>query len=221
MSNIIIFGTNAFSKLMKWYIENDTDNKVIGFTLNSEYVKEKSFCECPIYEFENLDKLFPEKNFEILLTVGYSQMNGVREKLFNDCKNSGYKIGSFIHSSVTLFSKNIGEGNILLENVRVQPFSKIGDGNIIQHFTIVSHEAKVGNFNYFAGNAHVAGISQVGNRCFVGINAIIQNGVKLASYNLVGAGACVSKNTEEYMITAPNKMRCFKASIRAMDLFLR
>lgn len=221
MSNIIIFGTNAFSKLMKWYIENDTDNKVIGFTLNSEYVKEKSFCECPVYKFENLDKLFPEKNFEILLTVGYSQMNGVREKIFNDCKKNGYKIGSFIHSSVTLFSKDIGEGNILLENVRVQPFSKIGDGNIIQHFTIVSHEAEVGNFNYFAGNAHVAGLSKVGDRCFVGINAIIQNGVKLASYNLVGAGACVSKNTEEYMITAPNKTRCFKASIRAMDLFLR
>lgn len=221
MSNIIIFGTNAFSKLMKWYVENDTDNRVIGFTLNSEYVKESSFCGCSVYEFENLKKLFPENNFEILLTVGYSQMNGIREKIFHDCKNSGFKVGSFIHSSVTLFSKDIGEGNILLENVRVQPFSKIGDGNIIQHFTIVSHEAEVGNFNYFAGNAHVAGLSKVCDRCFVGINAIIQNGVKLGSYNLVGAGACVSKDTEEYMITAPNKMRTFKASVRAMDLFLR
>lgn len=221
MSNIIIFGTSAFSKLMKWYIENDTENCVIGFTLNAAYIKEKTFCQCPVYEFETLDKTFPDKNFEILITVGYSQMNGIREKVYYECKERGLNIGSFIHSTVTLYSYDIGEGNIILENVRIQPFSKIGNGNIIQHFTIISHEAEVGNFNYFAGNVHIAGLSKVGNRCFVGINGILQNGVELASYNLVGAGSCVSKNTEECMITAPNKNRCFKSSIRAMDLFLR
>lgn len=221
MKKIIIFGTSAFSKLMKWYIENDSDNKICGFTLHSEYIQEDTFCQLPVYSFEDLEHLFPEKDFEILITIGYKQMNSIREAVFYECKKRGYKVAEFIHSSVTRYSDMIGEGNIILENVRIQPFSKVGNGNIIQHFTIISHEAVVGDFNYFAGNVHVAGLSKVGDRCFVGINGIIQNGVKLASYNLVGAGVCVGRDTEEYMVTAPMKTRCFKSSIRAMDLFLR
>ncbi len=221
MKNIVIFGVNAFSKLMKWYIENDSDDKVIAFSINEEYMETDTFCGVPVIPFEYLGDRFNKNNFEILLTIGYSQMNGIREKIFNMCLDNEYKIASFKHSSVAQYSDDIGIGNIFLENVCLQPFCKVGNGNIVQHFTIISHEATVGNFNYFAGNVHIAGLSNVGDRCFVGINGIVQNGISLGSYNLVGAGTCVSKDTEDYIVTAPNKVRSFKGSIRSMELFLR
>ena len=221
MKKIIIFGTTAFSRLMKWYIENDSDDKIISFTLNEQYINEKYFCDLPVIPYENLKEIYPEKDFQILITVGYSQMNKIREKIYNQCIKDGYEIASFIHSTVTRYSEDIGKGNIFLEGVKLQPFCKVGNGNIVQHFTIISHEAEVGNFNYFAGNSHIAGLSKVDNNCFVGINGIVQNDVHLASYNLVGAGTCVSKDTEEFTVTAPNKTRSFKTNIRAMSMFLK
>ncbi len=221
MKKIIIFGTTAFSKLMKWYIENDSEDKVIAFTLNERYISENSFCDLPVVSYEKLKEIYPEADFELLITVGYTQMNKVRQKIFNQCLEDGYKITGFMHSTVAQYSDDIGIGNIFLEGVKLQPFCKVGNGNIVQHFTIISHEANVGDFNYFAGNAHIAGLSKVDDNCFVGINGIVQNDVHLASYNLVGAGTCVSRDTEEFTVTAPNKARSFKTNIRAMSMFLK
>ena len=59
MKKIIIFGTTAFSKLMKWYIENDSEDKVIAFTLNERYISENSFCDLPVVSYEKLKEIYP------------------------------------------------------------------------------------------------------------------------------------------------------------------
>ena len=148
-------------------------------------------------------------------------MNQVREQIFEKCERAGYKIASFIHSTVVDYSESIGIGNIILENVKLQPFSKVGKGNIIQHFTLVSHEATVGDFNYFGGNVHLAGLSSVSHHCFLGINSLVQNTIKLAPYTLVGATVCVNADTEEATVIAPAQNRIIKTKVNAMDIFLR
>ncbi len=221
MRKIVIFGTSPFAKLMKWYIENDSDDAIVCFTVEKAYMNETEFCGLPVVAFEELDTICKKDEVEILVTVGYRKMNQIREQIFKKCEDAGYKIASFIHSTVVNYADSVGYGNIILEEVKLQPFCSVGNGNIIQHFTIISHEAQVGDFNYFAGNVHIAGLSSVAHHCFVGINGLVQNTIKLAPYTMVGATACVNANTEEGTVITPSKNRVIKTSVKAMDMFLR
>lgn len=43
----------------------------------------------------------------------------------------------------------LGEGNIIIGNVTVQPFAKLGDCNNLLNAVNVSHCDIIGNYNYF------------------------------------------------------------------------
>jgi len=48
---MIIFGVSKFSKLMKWYVENDTEHRVSAFTVEGTI-----FLWCSGYPFRRIRK---------------------------------------------------------------------------------------------------------------------------------------------------------------------
>ena len=67
--NIIIFGIGQLGKLAEYYFRTDSKYKVIAFTADDLYVKNKTFCKLPIVkfsEFKNLtDNLKKDNNSKI------------------------------------------------------------------------------------------------------------------------------------------------------------
>ena len=163
MKNIIIFGANDFGRLLKYYIEKDDPRNVVAFTMNRDYIEKDSFLGVPVVEFETIDKKYSAEDYEILIAIGNSKMNNVRKKIFEECKKKGYTVASFIHSSCSIHSNDIGEGNILLENCLVYPYSKIGKGNLLWDHVLISHDCVVGDFNTFSSYADLCGYVKIGN----------------------------------------------------------
>lgn len=203
MKKIIIFGNGDFARLLKHYIETDDLREVACFTVNSEYISESTFWGLPMVPFETVEARYSPDDYEILIGIGNSKMNDVRKAVFERIKDKGYSVATYIHSSCSIHSKDIGEGNILLENCLVYPYSKIGIGNLMWDHVLVSHDCKVGDFNTFSSYADLCGYVQIGNNGYFGKHCIMNDRVKVADYTLVGAAAYVKRDTQPYDVVVP------------------
>ena len=214
----IIFGINELSAVLGWLLETEGKYELIGYTLDDEYCVSEKYSDKPLIPFSKLDELYPDKNFEIFITIGYSKMNDVRKLVFNKIKKKEYKIGQYIHPSSVVQCKSIGDGNIILDSCSLGVFSVIGDGNIIWPGVTISHHCVVKDYNYFAPECTVAGCVNIENNCFLGVNCTIKNSITINDYSLIGAGVYVSKSTDEYGVYVPE--RSIKLDKSSMDIQL-
>lgn len=102
MERLIIFGTTNFSNMMRYYFERFTDKKVAAFTVNRHYIDSGSFNGLPVVPFEDIQSLYPARDYGVYLGIGYKKMNTVRENVYNACVGMGYEIESFIHPSAII-----------------------------------------------------------------------------------------------------------------------
>lgn len=203
MKNLVIFGTNDFGRLLKYYIEKDDNRKVEGFTVNRSYIQEDEFLRVPVVPFEEIENKYPPEKYEVLIAIGNSKMNDVRKNVYMQCKEKGYTVASYIHSSCSIHSNDIGEGNILLENCLVYPYAKIGNGNLMWDHVLISHDCTVGDFNTFSSYADLCGYVKIGNNGYFGKHCILNDFMEIADYTLVGAAAYAKKNTKPYDVVVP------------------
>lgn len=204
MKKIIIFGLSDLGRLLLWYLKKDTNREVVAFTAHREYIDCDKFCGLPVEDFETIESKYSVKNYEILIAIGNRKMNNIRKNIFINSKNKGYSIASYIHSTVSLNSANVGEGNIILENCLLYPYSQIGDGNLLWDNVVINHDCKCGNFNTFAGSTDLNGYVKIGDNCFFGKKSIIKEHIRIADYSLIGAGAFCQVNTSKYDVIVPN-----------------
>ena len=217
MKKVLIFGANDFGRLLKYYLEKDSDRNIAGFIMNKVYIQENTYCNLPVYPFESVHDMFDPSQYEILIAIGNSKMNDVRKKIFYECKEKGYDIASFIHSTCSINHDDIGEGNILLENCLVYPFSKIGNGNLLWDHVLISHDCTVGDFNTFSSYADLCGYVTIGNNGYFGKHCIVNEHLTLADYTLIGAAGYVKKNTKPYAVVVPPRSVVAK-DIKSTDL---
>ena len=205
MKKVIIFGDNDLGRLLKYYISTDDEREIVSFTVNRDYLTNSVFCGLPVVEFETLEKEYNPNEYEILLAIGNNKMNNIRKKKFFEAKGKGYSIASYIHSSCSIHTHTIGEGNILLENCLLYPFSEIGDGNLLWDHVLISHDCKVGSFNTFSSYADLCGYVTIGSNGYFGKHCILNEHVNVADYTLVGANAYLKSNTQTYDVVVPSR----------------
>ncbi len=195
MKKMILFGTTPHSRLLRYTMEHDAGIKVDAYCLTTDYMFETHFDELPIVDFYRLNELFGKNNFEVLLSIGYHNMNRNRQQFFNECRERQYSIASFIHPSVKVYSENIGYGNIIMGETTIGPFCQIGNGNYINR-SLLSHDSVIGDFNYIASST-VAGLVTIKNNCFLGVNSCVGDQVRIGAFCLIGAGATVIHDLED------------------------
>lgn len=203
MKNIVIFGNGDFARLLKYYIDMDDKREVEAFTVDRKYIGCSEFYGKPVEAFEEIEKKYPPERYEILIAIGNSKMNAVREEIFQKCKDKGYTVATYIHSSCSVHSDEIGEGNIFLENCLIYPYAKIGKGNLLWDHVLISHDCVVGDFNTFSSYADLCGYVKIGNNGYFGKHCILNDFIEIADYTLVGAAAYAKKNTDPYDVVVP------------------
>ena len=202
-NDLIIFGTTDFGRLMKYYVEQDDSRRVVAFTVDRAFMNSAEFCGLPVIAFDELTECYPPQTYDVLIAIGNKSMNDIRKAVFNNVKLKGYHVASFIHSSCSIHSTEIGEGNIFLENCLVYPYARIGNGNLMWDHVLISHDCSVGDFNTFSSYADLCGYVHIGNNGYFGKHCIMKDGVKIADYSLIGAAAFATKDTEPYSVVVP------------------
>ena len=219
---IVIVGCSEFSRMMASYLKQD-GYIVAAYCQDRKYMDRDCFIdwegiEVPVAAFEDIETVYPPDQYDMLITIGYNSMNEIRKNKYHEAKAKGYSICSYIHKSAVNSAEQIGEGNILLENVSLGKGVILGDCNILQMNTVIAHHTKIGSFNFFAPGAVLAGDIEVADNCFFGINCAVKNGIHVAEYTLCGAGSVVAFSTESYNVVVPGRSVILDKDSRNMRL---
>ncbi|MBR2210312.1 MAG: acetyltransferase [Bacteroidales bacterium] len=203
----VIYGDSPFAERLYSYIRQEDMIKVLGFTNDDGFMTRTEIQGRKVYSFSSFVR-YMKDDCELILAYGYSRMNDLREKIYNECVKAGCRIGTYISSHVISYSDQIGEGSIILPGVLIGPGTVIGKCNCIEAACVFSHDSIVGDFNYFSSGVVMGGYSRIGNHCFLGLNSTIRNGISLADYTLIGAASNLLISTDEYGVYVGNPGRC-------------
>lgn len=205
MSKVYIFGMNSLAEMLQFYL-SESGICVEGFTLNREFISGELKQAEKITAIEDLLEQYPPQELNIYITIAYTKMNQVRKSVFSFLKEKGITVCSYIHPTAVIAQNAVlGEGNIILERVVVQPFAELGDGNILWSNVNISHHDKIGDFNYFAPGAVIAGRVEIGSENFFGANCTVKNDIYVHKRCLIGAGAYLNQSLQEEQVFVPNK----------------
>lgn len=200
-----IWGITPFAEMLKEYIIEEENRNFVGFVVDKQYLPEDADCfEDKIFSWEYIVSCETANECEIVLGIGYNNLNLIRQKVFEKIENAGFNVGSFIHNTAIVSpSAKMGKGNVLLEHCIVQPGVEIGNANVLWSNVNICHHTKIADYCFFAASSVVLGRTVINSRCFIGCNSTIRNRVELAEKTLVSAGAFVSKSTKAGDVIMP------------------
>ena len=205
MAKVVIFGMLDTAELAHWYLENDSEHDVVAFTVHEEYRKEESFCGLPLVNFEELTDLYPTEEYMLFAPMTGRNMNRLREKVYLEGKEKGYKYISYISSKATVCGNEIGENCFILEDNTLQPFTKIGNNVVLWSGNHIGHHGEIKDHVFFISHVVMSGHCVIESYCFFGVNATIRDYSHLKQGTLLAMGASlVNQETEEWGVYVGN-----------------
>lgn len=222
---VILFGVSKVADIAYSSIKDDdgSDLEPVAFTVDREYLCEAEKFGLPVVAFEEVEKIYDPSQYDMLIAIGYHNMNAVREEKCRQAEEKGYSLASFIHSKADVPSTaRVGKNVMLLNGVSIGPFSTIGDNVSVYSGAVVSHHSSVGNNAWITSGTVIGGNTTVGENCFCGINCTIGHNVKIGRRNFIGANATVTKDTEDesvYIVPDTPKYRLNTAQFMRLFQF--
>ena len=205
MKKLIIFGTQDTAQLAHYYMTNDSEYKVVAFTLHSNFKDTDSFLNLPVVEFEQLLDKYPPNDFDLFIPMTGKKMNKLRENVFSESKFLGYRLASYLSSKSSIFNTSIGENCFILEDNTIQPFVEIGNNVTMWSGNHIGHHSRIKDHAFFTSQVTLSGHCEVSTHCWFGVNSTIIDHCKLAKGTLVGMGANLGlKETEEWGVYVGN-----------------
>ncbi len=195
MEKVIIFGITEMGKVAHYFFKRDAAYEVVAFTVNRKYNNVEKFCGLDIYDFEEIETLFPPKEYKLFLAIGPSKMNGLREQKFIEVKSKGYTMASYV-SRHAVCDSPLGENCFVADMAVINPHVEVGDDNVILEGSILSSYCQIMNHCYISPGSIVGTHSKVLNNSVLGMASVIKTHVVVAEKTLVGASCYIAQNTE-------------------------
>jgi len=193
----VIFGAEDVAELAYYYFTNDSEVDVVGFSLDSAFIKEESFCGLPVVPFEEVANLYPPAEYSFFVALGYSRINEVRKEKYTAVKALGYQLCTYVSSKASVLNgEDIGENCFILEDNTIQPGVSIGNNVTLWSGNHIGHHTRISCHTFIASHVVVSGRVEIGEQCFLGVNATIRDHVKIGDRCVVGAGALLLGSAE-------------------------
>ena len=192
MSDLIVFGTGDVAQLADFYFSNDSDSRVVAFTVDGALLKRDSFCGKPVVPFEEISQHYPANRHSFFAAVGYTKLNKVRAEKVAVARSQGYRISSYVSSKATVFSDfQAGENVFILEDNTIQPFAQIGNNVTLWSGNHIGHHSVIEDDCFIASHVVVSGGVRIGAGTFVGVNVTIRDRVQIGKRCVLGAGSLI------------------------------
>ena len=196
MEKVIIYGNGKIAKIVYQFIKKEFD--VIAFSVDEEFIEEDSLEGLPVVAFKDVQDKFLPSEHNMLIAVGYVQMNAIRKQKYQEAKEKGYEFINYIHPSVEIHDNvKMGENNIILDHATIQPYTKMGNSNFIWSSAVVAHGSVIGDTNWITSGVVISGDATIKSNCFLGVNATIGHNITIENENFIGASTLVTKSTKE------------------------
>ena len=166
----------------------------------------KTILDIPIIGIDNdLYRYYSAGYKYAFVTVGSIGNTFLRDKLFNNLEQFGFKIPNIIDCSAALSRHVDMETGIFVgKKAVINAGSTIHKGAIINSGAIIEHDCIIGAFAHIAPGSVLSGEVQVGENTHIGANAVIRQQLKIGSNSTIGMGSVVVKDIEDNIIAYGN-----------------
>lgn len=207
---LLIIGLSNNAKLAAFYFQKDTEYEVVGFAVDKAYRNESKFYNLPVFILDDIMITHPISQFDAFVAVGYNQMNGIREQLYNRVKSFGYSLPNYISPRCSFLTDHpIGDNNFVLEDNTIQPFVEIGSNNVLWSGNHIGHDVSIGDHNFITSHVVISGFTKIKNNTFIGVNATLRDDIIIEDKTLIAAGAIIMKSTEKEQVYLPAQSSVF------------
>jgi sugar O-acyltransferase (sialic acid O-acetyltransferase NeuD family) len=198
MKPLVIFGAGDIAEIAHFYLTKDKGFDVKAFAVDREYLKDTTFCGCPVVAFEELESHFPADTCDVFVALSYARLNALRAEKCLALKGKGYELVSYVSSKATTWpGLSIGENCFILEDNTIQPFVRIGNNVTMWSGNHIGHHSRIGDNCFIASHVVVSGGVEIGENCFIGVNATLRDHVKLGRNCVIGAGALIQQDAAD------------------------
>lgn len=199
MTRLVLFGNGAVARTAYHdFTLYSSEYDVAGFSVNPDYLHEKTLLGLPVVPFDRVESVFPPDQFDMLIAVGYVATNRLRAERYSQAKEKGYRLVNFISpNAVTYPGLEIGDNCQISHNCTIFQGVRIGNDVMIGANSVIGHDVVIEDHCYLSSSVAISGSVTVGSYCFFGTNSTIRNRVHVAPETVVGAGAVVLEDTEE------------------------
>lgn len=215
---IVLFGLGEMGEVVNFYLSNDSQYEVAGFTVDGAFLKESSFCSLPVVPFEQVEKDFPPDEYGMMVAIGYSKINAIREQKYLDAKAKGYEFATYISSKATTWpGAKVGENSIVFEDNTIQPFTSIGANVVMWSGNHLGHHSRIADHCFVTSHVVVSGGVNIESNCFLGVNATIRDHIRIGKGCVIGMGVTVLNDVPANTMlkaTAPDGIALKTDSIR-------
>lgn len=193
----IIFGSTGQAEVMAYLIDNDSEYEVVAFTSTKDYIDKDEIYGRPFVPFEEIEKQYPPSEYDMHIAIGYQKKNQTRQMFYNQAKEKGYKLLTYISSKCTNYAKSIGDNCFIFEDNTIQPFVEIGNNCILWSGNHIGHHSVIDDNVFISSHVVISGHCRVEEYTFLGVNSTLRDGVTIKKGTTLGAGCLIVKDTEE------------------------
>ncbi|MFC5430157.1 acetyltransferase [Paraburkholderia denitrificans] len=216
MNGLIIFGATSLARLVRCYAEQDMGLKVHAFAVDRQYKTVDEFESLPVIEWQDAMRRFPVHEVSVFVAVGYRNMRA-RQAAYQSIRQSGYALTNIVASSGYVAKDTVmGENNIVMPGVVVEPGVTIGSNNVLWSNATVCHDTVIGNHNFIAANTTLGGGVSLGDRNFIGFSSVVLQGRRIGNETLIGAQSLIDHDTADlslYYGSPAKRIRALEAEV--------
>ena len=219
---IVIYGNGAMARVLFSYARHSMN--ICGFTVDDSCVANGSdaFCSLPLVPFSKVQEAFNPKEYQLIVAMGFIDMNDLREKKYIEAKKKGYLFTSYVHESVLIHDDvSIDENCIILDYVSIHPCCKIGQGTFISSNVNIGHTCIIGASNWINSGVSIAGGCHIGSGCFFGVNSSVGHDVNVGTRNFVAANTLLNKDTNDNEVYLSEPGQLFRLKSKSFLKFSR
>lgn len=219
MKKLIIFGIGEQAEMAYYYFTHDSEYEIVAFTVDEAFKSKEKLFDLPVFAFESIEGIYPNNEYELFIAIGYNKINKIREEKYLACKAKGYRIASYISSKASIFTNDIGENALILEDNTIQPYVKIGNNVTLWSGNHIGHHSIIHDNCFITSHVVISGGCEVGDNTFIGVNATLRDHIQIGRFNVIGAAALILGDTEDnkvYMATATEASRVPSNRLRSI-----
>lgn len=205
MEKLIIFGTSTTARSIYKFITDYHLFEILGFAVDEKYRIIDSYCDLPVYNFENLPSSFDKERDFLFIAMEWDRLNAVRRDVYNRIKGMGYKLANIISPNAIIHGSIYGDNCWICDNVVIESDVEIYENVMIKTGAIIAHLSKVEKHCFVGARSFIAGGVHVGEQTYIGVGALIFNSVNIGKKCLVGAVVYVKRHLPDFsLIKTPN-----------------
>jgi len=196
-TSVVIIGAGEFAEIAYQYLTHDSPYDVVGFSIGREFLDRPEIFGLPVVPFDELESHFDPASHEAIVAVTYAHLNRVRTALYEQTKEKGFRLCTYISSRAFVWDGvEIGENCFVFENNVLQYGVKIGNNVVLWSGNHIGHQTHIAENCFISSHVVISGYCRIGAGSFLGVNSTLADNLVVAADTVVGAGAVLVRDTE-------------------------